>query len=112
MWIWRDTVDQDAFHLGTKFGGKHGIKESFAYWATIYSDGLKDLFGQEIADFLKEQKSPKPFKFDIHQFAIQAALHEERERLAEMARTWQPEWDDDYTQAPEMIAQAILEENE
>lgn len=55
--VWQDSYDKNMYHLGVLSIGK------FCIWATVFSDGMYDLFGD--IDLSKIASVPVPVKLSL-----------------------------------------------
>ncbi len=47
--IWQDDKDGDRFHVGVKY-----LSGEVRLWATIYYDGVADIFGRDVLNYANE----------------------------------------------------------
>lgn len=60
IYIWKDSVDEDTFHLGVRT-----FTSVYTCWCSLSIDALSDLFGQDFADWADELESSVPTEFEL-----------------------------------------------
>ncbi|MFH1077521.1 MAG: hypothetical protein V1753_11960, partial [Pseudomonadota bacterium] len=58
IYIWKDTVDPDFYHLGTK-GQRDGL---YFGGVLMHCDSVSDIFGLEIFQVIKDEPAGIPIK--------------------------------------------------
>lgn len=61
--IWRDAHDGDQFYIGVRW--EHGAKKFCRVWASVFVDGMADLFDMNENELKVIGTTPVPIKLEM-----------------------------------------------